>query len=445
MKTKTLIFTIFLLNIIIANSLNVCVDSSNFKCPQFRALIDEIDKIHTNQTQNQIPKAIRLAFHDCVSGCNGCVDMDAEDNKGLQCILGNSRRVHRNHKNKIFFGKFIISRGDIIALLAQRAIYLSSNHKGLTVPFCDFKFGRKDCNGPQENKEIFGKSHGNWTQISDFFHRNFNFTTQEIIALMGAHALGNNHANFSGHTGPWVEGRNRVFTNQYYINLLNKNKTLDYKVHLTEAGKSQWRSSVGDKSSSKPKMIVKTMLNTDMCLLKNFNTDSKGKPDCTYNSCQTNDERNKIIETYANSEPTFKKDFGAVFQKLIEHRSFDLVDPENPVNKQNEFENYEGERIITSIMQTHQNEPIKNQFKTYLQLFNKKYDINSEEGIKRFKIFKKNLEFIKEQNALKSEKYGFNKFTDCTIKEYRNFITGEDPALLDGLVIKENDHLLKNA
>ena len=149
------IFTIFTLLNLSTNSLNVCVDSSNFKCPNFQELVAKVDIVLKNQTQVQIPKAMRLIFHDCVSGCNGCIDENSEDNRGLQCILGNSRRLYQFGKRLTYFGKYKISRGDVITLLAQRAIYLSSNHPGLTIPICNFKFGRKDCTGPQDNKEIF--------------------------------------------------------------------------------------------------------------------------------------------------------------------------------------------------------------------------------------------------------------------------------------------------
>jgi hypothetical protein len=444
------------------NPLNVCVDASNFKCPNFQALISKVDAVLTNPVQIQIPKAMRLIFHDCVSGCNGCIDQESEDNIGLNCIIGNSRRTFHFGKNLTYFGKFRISRADVITLLAQRAIYLSSNHPGLTVPVCDFKFGRKECTGPQENKEIFAQSFGNWSHVSEFFQKTFNYSTQEIIALMGAHTLGQNFPQNSGHRGPWVSQKNQVFTNQYFINLLDKEKSLEYKVHVTPEGKAQWHSAKDscdgypDRRKCRPKPVgqQRSMLNSDICLLKMFNTDSKGMPDCTFDTCKTDEERKNIIETYANSEPTFKKDFAAVFQKLIEHKCDNLVDPENPSNQQNDFEHYHGEKIISSIMKVQEKFPIKDQFKTYHLLFKKTYSLNSEEGIRKYRIFKKNMKIIKEKNFLTnsdSGKYGLNKFTDHTSEEYLRFVSatkkGENVDLdkLADLEIKEDDHLLLNA
>ena len=35
----------------------------------------------------RIAKAVRLAFHDCVGGCNGCIDPDLEDNAGISFFI----------------------------------------------------------------------------------------------------------------------------------------------------------------------------------------------------------------------------------------------------------------------------------------------------------------------------------------------------------------------
>jgi hypothetical protein len=73
-------------------------DSPEFKRPRYHK--------HKNQTPNQTslatvlaiqneinqtifknvsiaPKYVRLGFHDCVGGCDGCVDMSDDNNRGL--------------------------------------------------------------------------------------------------------------------------------------------------------------------------------------------------------------------------------------------------------------------------------------------------------------------------------------------------------------------------
>ena len=60
-------------------------------------------------------------------------------------------------------------------------------------------------------------------------------------------------------------------------------------------------------------------------------------------------------------------------------------------------------------------------FKVYHSLYQKNYDLTSEEGMKRFEIFKDNLKFIDESN---SQNLGFTlgitKFTDLTREEFKS-------------------------
>ncbi len=70
-------------------------------------------------------------------------------------------------------------------------------------------------------------------------------------------------------------------------------------------------------------------------------------------------------------------------------------------------------------MKNFEEKPANELFKVFHFLYNKKYDINSQEGIKRYGIFKSNIKFIKETNAKNlSYKLGVNKFADMTVKEF---------------------------
>jgi KDEL-tailed cysteine endopeptidase len=64
--------------------------------------------------------------------------------------------------------------------------------------------------------------------------------------------------------------------------------------------------------------------------------------------------------------------------------------------------------------------PKKELFKVYHQIFNKQYNLNTEEGLHRYKVFKENLKWIKEENK-KGHAYelGITEFTDLTNEEYR--------------------------
>jgi len=78
------------------------------------------------------------------------------------------------------------------------------------------------------------------------------------------------------------------------------------------------------------------------------------------------------------------------------------------------------EDIRTKILSSFKNTSKKQQFKIFHFLFEKNYEINSEEGIKRYRIFKSNLKFIESQN-LKQNSYtlGITEFTDLTADEFR--------------------------
>ncbi len=59
------------------------------------------------------PKFLRLAFHDCVGGCDGCVDMTDPDNAGLDIPIGALSGIVSTWKSND------ISRADIWSLAAM--------------------------------------------------------------------------------------------------------------------------------------------------------------------------------------------------------------------------------------------------------------------------------------------------------------------------------------
>ncbi len=76
--------------------------------------------------------------------------------------------------------------------------------------------------------------------------------------------------------------------------------------------------------------------------------------------------------------------------------------------------------IRDSILSSFKDKPRKELFKVYHFLFQKKYDLNSEEGLKRYTIFKTNMKFIESQNA-KNLGYtlGITDLADLSNDEFR--------------------------
>jgi len=60
--------------------------------------------------------------------------------------------------------------------------------------------------------------------IRDIFYR-MGFDDREIVALIGAHALGRCHSNMSGYDGPWTRSPT-TFSNMFYRELIENTWTL---------------------------------------------------------------------------------------------------------------------------------------------------------------------------------------------------------------------------
>jgi len=63
---------------------------------------------------------------------------------------------------------------------------------------------------------------------------------------------------------------------------------------------------------------------------------------------------------------------------------------------------HENTDIRRSILSDFLNKPKKELFKVYHFLFQKKYDLNSQEGLNKYKTFKSNLKFIESHNKLQN-------------------------------------------
>ena len=82
------------------------------------------------------------------------------------------------------------------------------------------------------------------------------------------------------------------------------------------------------------------------------------------------------------------------------------------------------ENITDKILAKFKDGPKKQLFKAYHFLFQKKYDLNSQEGVRRYKNFKQMVKYIDEVNSKNlSHKAGINQFTDWTNEEFKNWVS----------------------
>jgi C1A family cysteine protease len=90
-------------------------------------------------------------------------------------------------------------------------------------------------------------------------------------------------------------------------------------------------------------------------------------------------------------------------------------------------EEYTDERLSSvnrEILDHFMDSDAKELFKVYHFLFKKEYDLNSKEGVNRYRVFKANLKEIKETNSKNhSFKVGVNQFTDLTKEEFSKLYT----------------------
>lgn len=156
--------------------------------PSFQGTVAEAIDAATADIANLVsaepflgPSLVRLAFHDCVGGCNGCVDMSKKDNFGLDFPMDKLTPLVRRYANQL-------SRADVWALAAIKAAQVMQ--KDESIPF-EFNYvGRTSC--PDERGGIEPPMPSpNLTNggILRFFENEFGFTEQETVAIMGAHTL----------------------------------------------------------------------------------------------------------------------------------------------------------------------------------------------------------------------------------------------------------------
>merc|ERR1712032_160251 len=75
--------------------------------------------------------------------------------------------------------------------------------------------------------------------------------------------------------------------------------------------------------------------------------------------------------------------------------------------------------FVNEVMDKMSTKPQKELFKAFHYLHKKTYNLNSEEALKRYKIFKQNVQWIKEENTkLDKQVYGITQFSDLTHEEF---------------------------
>ncbi|KAG7363815.1 hem peroxidase [Nitzschia inconspicua] len=161
-------------------------------------------------------------------------------------------------------------------------------------PKIPFKTGRVDFeDGSTSDKEDrlpnanYGGRDKNVAGMRAVFNR-MGFDDQEIVALLGAHAMGRCHTDASGFWGPWTNAET-TFSNEYFRLLLEER----WSPKMTHNGKPWTGPDQFEDSTGKLMMLP-----VDLTLV--------AEP-----------AFRKWVEIYAKDEDKFFKDFAAAFAKLL--------------------------------------------------------------------------------------------------------------------------------
>ncbi|KDO32168.1 hypothetical protein SPRG_03384 [Saprolegnia parasitica CBS 223.65] len=197
-------------------------------------------------------------------------------NAGLDIAVARLEAIKARHP-EITFADLIIFSG--IAAIAE-----------MGGPDVGFRIGRKDVQAgelvtpddrlPNADK---GSKPSTISHIRDVFYR-MGFNDREIVALVGAHAVGRCYPSRSGYTGPWTRAET-TFSNEYFRELIENKWTIK-----KWKGPEQYEDPTGDLM----------MLPSDMAFL-------------------WDPEFKKYVELYAKDEDVFFADFAKAFQKLTEN------------------------------------------------------------------------------------------------------------------------------
>ena len=221
-------------------------------------------------------KLIRLAFHDCATGCDGCLDTNDDKNKGLEGIY---ERVNTLYDEE--FKTSGMSRGDFVALAGIVAIEVAASEQNcLTIglhpncikpqPKLFFRYGRKDCaTSPNSNKDFgFPDPHKNLDHVMEVFRDGMGMTERQVVALIGAHTMGRTTPVNSGFQGPWATPETTLDNGFYRFLVLDALGWHQSELNFPEAPaganpRYQWDDITVNRTRN-PTQGGLMMLNTDM-------------------------------------------------------------------------------------------------------------------------------------------------------------------------------------
>jgi Peroxidase len=304
----------------------------------------QIAQIITN-VDGMEAKFVRLSFHDCVGGCDGCVDLKNPSNFGLHIPIEALEPVVQNVGAFLTIGDVWALAGSVAARVSQKDTFAQFPLQFVGRPQCEGGAGASKA-GPHRQ---LPSAHFTTKQVTAFFNKTFGFSAEESAAILGSHSLyvflaaraclypfvtwnsrpfirlprGRAVSQNSGFTGEqgW-DKQPDLLTNDYYKQLLT---TKQWTLILEDNAPSSpfpdqfyWEEEIGGDSGI-------FMLHADMSLafdMEGHMNPVNGNVTCRLEKtkgfavCPTSALRSQA-ELYRKSNDLWVRDFEAAFVKMV--------------------------------------------------------------------------------------------------------------------------------
>jgi hypothetical protein len=171
------------------------------------------------------PKFVRLGFHDCIGGCDGCIDLTNFDNNGLEEPIDALAQVIVDHTSE---GG--LTRADIWAMAAMVSAQDAQPNNNDSQVYNFEWYGRSTCSavdGKGRPDRALPSADLETHQLLAFFNVEFGLNERETVAIMGAHSIGTLTQTNSGFDGPsgWTSNTD-VLDHRYYSELIGGDRNV---------------------------------------------------------------------------------------------------------------------------------------------------------------------------------------------------------------------------
>jgi len=290
-----------------------------------------------------IPGIIRLVFHDCIDGCDGCINLKQDGNQGLKKTVAALDEVYKGGSLKL---NERISRADFWAIASRVAINCgidvnnnefcknSAEPKECVMPKINLwmMLGRRDCAfspGDQPYDNDLPDPRWNHKKMEKWWRDQFNMDANSGLALMGMHSLGRASKGSSNYEGVWEKGNQDGISNRYYSNIVDKCQNwtqINAKTLTGKANMFQWVDGNGRGGFA---------LNADMSGLLKFEADENtGEASCEWKKCEHNKASSGMFGAYASSKTTWVNNIKHRFSLMLHNGNFLYWPPKPPKKKE---------------------------------------------------------------------------------------------------------------